>query len=311
MPRQRMEPPGASSPEDGTGLRVTNSVLYSQALGNTQKALSEIERYQRIISSGLRVEKPSDDPTAVSEIMRSSSGLRALEQYRENLSSASSRLTLEDNVLDQLSNALTRAKELAISQAGDTASASSRSVVQNEIEGIREFAIELGNTQFAGSFIFGGQYSDTRPFTSAGADPARPPAGTLQVEGGAGAFYAVNHSGQEVFVDSGVLDALENLAAALGADSDDGIIAGIGEIDEAFDNVQELVGGLGARMNQVDTALSNLEALNVNLQTFRSELQDADLEEAVSKLVNRQVSYEAAMMTNARILQTTLTDYLR
>ncbi len=292
-------------------MRVTNSVLYSQALGNTQKALSEIERYQRIISSGLRVEKPSDDPTAVSEIMRSSSGLRALEQYRENLSSASSRLTLEDNVLDQLSNALTRAKELAISQAGDTASASSRSVVQNEIEGIREFAIELGNTQFAGSFIFGGQYSDTRPFTSAGADPARPPAGTLQVEGGAGAFYAVNHSGQEVFVDSGVLDALENLAAALGADSDDGIIAGIGEIDEAFDNVQELVGGLGARMNQVDTALSNLEALNVNLQTFRSELQDADLEEAVSKLVNRQVSYEAAMMTNARILQTTLTDYLR
>jgi len=292
-------------------LRVTNSVLYSQALGNTQKALSEIERYQRIISSGLRVEKPSDDPTAVSEIMRSSSGLRALEQYKENLSSASSRLTLEDNVLDQLTNVLTRAKELAISQAGDNASASSRSVVRNEIEGIREFAIELGNTQFGGSFIFGGQYADTRPFTSAGADPARPPEGTLQVEGGAGAFYAVNHSGQEIFVDSGVLDALENLASALGADSDDGILAGIGEIDEAFDNVQELVGGLGARMSQVEMALSNLEALDVNLQTFRSELQDADLEEAVSKLVNRQVSYEAAMMTNARILQSTLTDYLR
>ena len=292
-------------------MRVTNTVLYSQALGNTQKALSEIERYQRIISSGLRVEKPSDDPTALTEIMRSSSGLRALEQYRENLSSADSRLHMEDNVLDQLSNALIRAKELAISQAGDTASAASRDVVRAEIEGIRDFVIELGNTQFAGSFIFGGDYADTRPFTAAGADPLRPPAGTHQVEGGAGAFYAVNHSGQEIFVDSSILDALENLGTALGANSGAGIRTSITEVDAAFGSLQEMVGELGGRMNQVETALSNIDALEVNLQTFRSELQDADMEEAISKLVGRQVSYEAAMMTNARILQSTLTDYLR
>ena len=311
MPRQRRETQGAPRTEDGAGLRVTNTVLYSQALGNTQKALSEIERYQRIISSGLRVEKPSDDPTALTEIMRSSSGLRALEQYKDNLSSASARLDLEDGVLDQLSNALIRAKELAISQAGDTTSADSRSVVQAEIDGIRDFVIELGNTQFSGSFVFGGYYADSRPFTAAGPDPARPPAGTHQVEGGAGAFYAVNHSGQEIFVDSGILDALEQLSTALGADSGTDIQAAITEVDNAFDEVQELVGELGARMNQIETAQSNIEALDVNLQTFRSELQEADLEEAISKLVARQVSYEAAMMTNARILQTTLTDYLR
>lgn len=292
-------------------MRVTNSVLHNQALSNSQKTLSEMERYQRIISSGLRVEKPSDDPTALGKIMRSSSGLRALDQYRENLSSAQSRLAVEDSTLEQLTDVLTRVKELGLAQAGSTASAQTRQVAASEIEGLREFVVSLGNSQFSGSYIFGGQYSDTEPFTSAGADPARPPSGTQQVEGGSGTFYATNHSGQEIFVDSGVLDALENIALALTANSSDDIASALTELDDSFNTIQELVGDLGARMTQVDTALSNLEALDVNLQTFRSDLQDAEMEETISKLVNRQVTYEAAMMANARILQSTLTDYLR
>ena len=292
-------------------MRVSNSVLYSQALGHTQQALKEIGHYQQVISSGLRVEKPSDDPTAVTGIMRSSSGLRALEQYKENLASASSRLAVENDVLDQLSDVLSRAKELGISQGGDPSTAASRRAAQAEIDGLRDFVIELGNTQFVGSFLFAGDYADARPFSDAGPDPTRPPTGTHQVEGGAGTFYAVNHSGQEIFVDTGILDALENLSTALGSDSGADIRASIGELDTGFADIQELIGGLGARMNQVDTAISNLDALEANLQTFRSDLQDAELEEVVSKLVSRQVSYEAAMMTNARILQSTLTDYLR
>lgn len=292
-------------------MRVTNSVLFSQALGHTQKALSDIETYQRMISSGLRVEKPSDDPAALGQIMRSSSSLKAIDQYKENLSSADARLTVEDSTLEQISDVLMRVKELGIAQAGSTKNAQSRSVVQAEVEGLRDFLIELGNTQFAGSYVFGGQYSDTRPFTAAGADPTKPPTGTQQVEGGAGAYYSVTHSGQEIFVDSGILDALENMAAGLGNDSEDEIATALSELDSAFDATQELVGDLGARMTQVQTAMSNLDALDANLQIFRSELQEADIEEAISQLVNRQVTYEAAMATNARILQTTLVDYLR
>jgi flagellar hook-associated protein 3 FlgL len=264
-----------------------------------------------MISSGLRVENPSDDPTAVTGIMRSSSALRALEQYKENLASAGSRLAVENDVLDQLTDILSRAKELGISQAGDIATTASRSAVREEVEGLRDFVIELGNTRWIGSFLFAGDYADTKPFDAAGPDPTRPPTGTHKVEGGAGAFYAVNHSGQEIFVDTGILDALDNLATALGSDSGADIRTSISDLDAAFADVQELIGELGARMHQVDTAVANAEALEGNLQTFRSDLQDADLEEVVSKLVGRQVSYEAAMMTNARILQSTLTDYLR
>ena len=60
----------------------------------------------------------------------------------------------------------------------------------------------------------------------------------------------------------------------------------------------------------MDLSVSNLEALDINLQTFRSGLADADLAEAVMELVNRQGALEAAMLANSRMLNLTLADYL-
>jgi flagellar hook-associated protein 3 FlgL len=292
-------------------LRVTNDLLFQQALRGTQETLSRIEEQRQVISSGLRVDQPSDDPTATGGIMRSSSTLRATDQYRTNLNTASSRLSVEDGVLNEITHVLTRAKELAVSQVGSTASTSTRNVVKAEVDSLRDFVIELGNTKHADTYLFGGQYADSRPFSATGADPSRPPSGALEVEGGSGSYFTANHDGQELLVDSGILDALENLSLGLANDSETEIQAAMGEVDRAFEAAQEMVGELGARMNQVETALSNLDALEINLQTFRSDLQDADLEEAITELLNRQVSYQAAMMANARILNNTLSDYLR
>ena len=292
-------------------MRITNQVLVNQALGSARDLMAEIGTLQREVTSGLRVVRASDDPAAAGTIMQASSNLRAVEQYQENLNLAQSRLSLENGVVDQITNALIRAKELAVSQAGADASAETRAAVQVEVDELRNFMVNLGNTQFQGSYLFGGDYADSIPFTPAGIDPLRPPAGDFQVEGGAGMFLLANHSGQEVLVDTQVLDALETLSIALGADSGPDIQAAVGDLDVAFDAVQEVIADLGGRMNRVDHALENLGSLEVELLGQRSDLQDTDMEEAITKLVNRQVTYEAAMLANSRILNLTLTDYLR
>jgi flagellin-like hook-associated protein FlgL len=104
---------------------------------------------------------------------------------------------------------------------------------------------------------------------------------------------------------------LEALSLALGADSAPDIQASISDLDAAFDAVQMVTADLGGRMNRVDHALENLDSLEVELLTQRSDLQDTDMEEAITKLVNRQVTYQSAMLANSRILNLTLTDYLR
>ena len=269
-----------------------------------------LDEANRKVSTGVRVARPSDDPIAVAGIMQSSSGLRALEQYQRNLQTGKARMSLEDSALEQISNVLTRAKELALSQAGDTTSTATRLTAKAEVDGIVDVVTDLANTQFAGSYIFGGQYADTPPYAGGVLDPAKPPSGSMSLEVGAGQFQFANHNAQEIFVDSDVVDSLKALSAALGADDAAAIQTAVSRIDSAFDEVQELVGDLGGRMNQMDLAVANLDSLEINLQTFRSGLAEADLAEAVMELVTRQGALEAAMLANSRMLNLTLADYL-
>jgi len=291
-------------------LRITNGILAKEAVSGYQTQLRALDDARRQASTGLRVNKPSDDPVAVASIMQSSSELRALEQYRTNVDTGQSRLDIEDSVLDQLGNALTRVKELALSQGADPADAQSRATTKVEIDGLIDFATDLGNTQLSGIYIFGGQYADSPPFVAGVHDPARPPSGSFQVEIGTGNVLETNHSAQEIFLDSDALDAMRELSTALGNDDPQQIQAATTRLDAAFQNVQELVGDLGARMTQLDVTGSNLDSLEVTLQTFRSDLGDADMAQAISELVTRQGALEAAMLANSRIMNITLADYL-
>ena len=292
-------------------MRITNSILAREAVSGFQRQMRALDDARRQVASGLKVVRPSDDPVAVAGIMGSSSGLRALEQYRENLQTGQSRLAIEESTLDQITNVLIRAKELAVSQATGTASAATRTATKAEIDGIIDFVTDLGNTKLAGSFVFGGQYADTPPFIGTASDPLKPPSGSLKMEIGAGLVVETNHSAQQIFLDTDLVDSLKALSVALGADDVPGIQAAMTRIDDATKATQVLVGDLGGRMNQLDLSVSNLDSLEVTLKTFRSGLADTDMAEAITELVNRQGSLEAAMLANANILNITLTDYLR
>lgn len=292
-------------------MRITNTILYQESLRGLRSNLEAIEAAHRQVSSGLRVEKASDDPASAAGAMRASDALRALEQHSRNASTGRARLAAEEAVLEQVTDVMVRAKELGIAQAGSPADASTRAITAAEVSELLDHVRDLGNTELGGSYLFGGAWADTRPFPDAGPDPSRPAAGERLVEIGAGSQVPTNHDGQTVFQDSGVFAALEALEAGLRADDADAVRNAIGDVDTAFTRVQELTAEVGARSRRLDVAVANLEALDVNLRSLRSELQDADIEEAVTQLVNRQTGYQAALLANARILQTTLTDYLR
>ena len=245
-----------------------------------QSQMRALADAQRRVASGLRVSRPSDDPVAAAGILQSSSGLRALTQYRSNLETGQSRLAIEDSVLDQTTNSLIRAKELAISQLNVNATGATRDATNEEVNGIIDFVKNLANTQLNRSYLFGGQYADSPPYQAGALDPTRPPSGSMKIEIGAGLFADTNHSAQEIFVDSGVVGALEAMALAMANDDTAGIAAATVLVDDAFREVQELIGDLGGRMSQLDVAVTNLDSLEVTLQTFRSGLSDADLAEA-------------------------------
>lgn len=295
----------------GVSLRITNVNLQRRTLDGIQANLREMDRAARQITTGLRVEAPSDDPAAARSVLRTNAALSANTQYARNISRAQSLVRAEEVVLDQLGDVLTRSRELALGQAGSTANADTRQAAAREIEGILSFVADLGNARIGGRYIFGGTESATAPFSPGTVPPPPLPTGGTALEIGPGRTLTPNASAAEIFEDTGVMAALEALAEGLRTNNPDAIRQAEGALNQAFAQVQILNGEVGSRANRLELALSRIDDLALNLTEYRSDLQDVEFEEAVSRLAMSQTAYQAALAATARILSVNLTDYLR
>lgn len=293
-------------------MRVSNIGISTAAILGLQHASREVEEAQRRTQTGLRVEVASDDPNAASSIMSSAASLRALDQYQRNINSATVRSNTEEEVLDKLSSVLERAKQLGIQEGNGSASAQTRLVAKAEIDEILAFAMQLANTRFEGEYLFGGDQSGTMPITSATPPfTAAPPTGQRGAEISEGLVVNVNHNATQIFLNSSVLASLDELSTALGANDQPGIMNAINTIDTALGSVQTLLGDVGAQSNQLETTTQNIAALSTTLKAFKSNLQDIDLEAAVTTLISKQNAYQSALLATSRVLTLSLADYMR
>jgi flagellar hook-associated protein 3 FlgL len=292
-------------------MRVTNGIIQRSAIANLQLNMQRMLDAQEESSTGKRIRQISDDPIAASRVMQTTTSMRALDQYQRNISTATGRVNAEETALDSLTTILERAKEIGVSQAVSTASAQTRAAGKAEVDQLIASALQLGNQQYEGEYLFGGIQSNTAPFQ--GATPpfsAVPPTGGRQTEISESQFMTTNHNGTEVFLDTNVLTALTQLSTALGSDDMAGVQASLATLDGAHDKVQNLIGDVGARSSQLEVTSSNLTALNTQLSAFRSTLQDADTEKSITDLVARQNAYQAAMLATSRVMSLNLASYL-
>jgi len=293
-------------------VRITNAMLRHRSLEAIQTSLAGLVEANARATTGLRVRSASDDPTAYAGILSADTRLAGLTQYRRNISSAQARMGLEGDALDQLGNLLDRAREVAVSQAAGNGSASTRKVSRAEIDQIFAEAVALANSRQGNRYIFGGAFTDAAPLDGLGQpSPTRPPVGSASVEIDEGLTTVVNHDATEIFLNTGAIDALQKLATGLGNNSDTEIADAITSLYSAFDQLQVLVGENGARMKQLDTSASRIDDAETTVKAARSDLADAEMEEALTELVHRQNALEAAMLSTSRLLSTNLTDYLR
>jgi flagellar hook-associated protein 3 FlgL len=213
-----------------------------------------------------------------------------------------------------------------MSQGSATSDPTTRAATKAEVDQLLQAAIQIGNTKFGDEYLFGGQTADRAPFDAGqtaqtppyvSLDPATglpgDPSGVNQTEISAGRYMQATHDGKQVFLDTGLLQALKGLSDALAdtATPQTKVQDALGNLDSAFDQVQTLIGENGARVNQLDVTSANLDAFATNLKTLKSDLEEVDVEEAVTELVSRQTAYQAAMLATSRVMGLTLADYLR
>ncbi|MEO8633718.1 MAG: flagellar hook-associated protein FlgL [Gemmatimonadales bacterium] len=290
-------------------MRITNSLLQSRILRDLQGNLSSLSQAQSQISSGKRFEKVSEDPIAGASVMTSDRGLRGIGQYRRNSASARTRTDAEEAVLDQLTDLLTRAKQLAVQEGSATSTPTTRAGAKSEVDRIIEQVVSLGNTKVGSEYLFAGHLVSGPAFDAAGGYLGDD--GQRQSEIGEGYLITTNHTGRELLTNSGIMTGLKSLSTQLGTGTPATIAGTLTALDTAFTNTQTLLATTGARVGQIDSAMQNSDALSTNLTLRRSRDIDTDIEEASTRLISLQTTLQASLQAASRILNTTLTDYLR
>jgi flagellar hook-associated protein 3 FlgL len=124
---------------------------------DTQEALLEL-------SSGRRVNQPSDDPAAAAILVQNHDQTTVTARYLQNLSSIQGQFQTADSALSSVILVMQRALTLGVEGANGTLSDTDRAAVAAELQGIQDQLISLGNTSFQGRTLFAGTLTNSPPF---------------------------------------------------------------------------------------------------------------------------------------------------
>jgi flagellar hook-associated protein 3 FlgL len=302
-----------------TGLYFDRS---TQQLGGVQARLTKV---QEQLSTGLQIVKPSDEPDKASLVTRLEGELARQASYQDTLKSVNVRLTAEETALKNTSDVMYRIKELAVQAANDTVGAQDRQSIALEMGNLREQILSLANSQDAnGNYLFSGSKAGSPAFSKDGTgrvnyqgDQAR-----MQVNVGDNRRMNLNMPGSDIYTrvvrddgkgnKSGVdfFQALDDLVNAVKSSDVKAMQRGVAEVDTLQNGISEGLGQIGADLTVVDLQTNVLDQVVLRLKTTRSDVEDLDYTEAITRMNKDQLALEAAQSSFAKISQLSLFKFL-
>lgn len=291
-------------------------------LADLQSIQARQARVQRQISSGVRVNRPSDDPDQVSNILQLRSEVERATAIGKNLDRATAEVNTADAAVTVMVQLVERAKVLAAQTA--TGTATNRAAVAVEVRQLHEQLVNLTRTTSEGRYVFSGD-EDTIPLYT---PDATQPAGVARVEAQNtrmledvnGSRFSVARSAGEI-LDTREADgvtpsatnsfnALYQLAIALENDDQAGVGDAATLIDQSLDHLGRQVTFYGHAQNHIRDAVNlNATALIARKQEL-GQAQDTDLPDALVELNLAGVHMQAALGAQAQLPTTSLFDYL-
>jgi flagellar hook-associated protein 3 FlgL len=292
-------------------MRVTQGMIFDSANQSIGTTLSALQKATEKVSSQKRLNRPSDDPADVRSAVQMHDALSELNQFLRNIDVASSKVDAQDTALGSAGDLLQRANELAIEGANGAMDGGNRMAIAQEVSQLIESMAQGAGAKVNDEYIFSGFRVDRPPYTVTGPGTASAYQGdhgiTLARVGPASTIQ-ISVSGDAIFQPA--LDALAQLKTDL--ESGNPVQpATITKIQGALDNLLGARAQIGARANRLEQAKTSQAALVTSGQALLSQLEDVDMPAAITEMTKRQTTYQATLAVTAKVMQTSLIDYLR
>ena len=264
------------------------SLNSQRVLMNSQSTMAKsLER----LSSGLRINRASDDAAGLAISQRFTAQIRGLEQANRNANDGISLLQTAEGALEEVTNMLQRMRELAVQSRNGTVSTSDKKSLNDEYLELRDEIDRIfDSTEFNGTNLL-------RTTASL----------TMQVGFKAGGSYQIKISTfnmvSRTYAGGGISFVLGATASRQisGASKASFMIS---KLDAALDNISAKRADFGAKQNRLEATVRNNANVIENQSAARSRVLDADFAAETANLTRAQILQQAgtAMLAQANAL---------
>jgi len=303
-------------------MRITHHGIVDQVISNLQDRLVRMNKAQEQVGSGLRVNRPSDDPSAAAQILNLESRISRATQYRRNIDAGLHQLRSTESAVGRVRDLLVQARAVAVQGSNGALTADQRQNLATQVDALLGELISLANERSDRSYLFGGAETRQAPYQEITDDSGKlidvhqtftdapQPMELILDENDK---TPVNLGAADVF-DLGGGDSLFTVLFDLrnALNTNDPTAAGdvLPRLDAARDQMDSLSVLVGERVKQAQDKYDALGVRSDEMTKRASDLGDIDFAEAITRLTEEQNSYQLALSTAAKAIQLSLVNFL-
>ncbi|HUZ21472.1 MAG TPA: hypothetical protein VMU75_12950 [Acidimicrobiales bacterium] len=297
-------------------MRVADTTLTDTLAGQLNAQQGTIANLDAQLSSGVALQKPSDNPIAVVDTIGYERQISQLGATTSAASTASSWLGIANQTANSVLNNLQSVRTLVL-QALNSGSqtAQSYSAIATQIQGQAQSLLGLANTTYAGTAIFSGTAGGSSAYTSAGTYQGNTTPFTIDL--GNGQKVAASVPGTQLFgsspsdVFTTLKQIVTDLGGAPGGTTETNLQTDLNALNANITQATSASASLGEAAQQVQTVQSSASATSTQVQTILSNTRDVNVAQVTTQLQADLANYQAALYASSQAVPETLAAFLK
>ncbi len=304
-------------------MRITDSFRIRTVTENLNSSRERMTDIQEQLSTAKRINRPSDDPEAMANVLKLRTILETNHQFQRNIEDGLRILTAQETAMNDAYEILMQVKELAIEGASDSITV--RESLADQLQMMLNNLVEIANTKENGKYLFGGTETMDKPFQM------NENVVKFNLEGEVIDYYGnkktferqinentrvtINLTGAEVFDQSdkggsNLFQTIYDLKLDLLNDDSAAISAKIEDINDAVEQTLKNFLKIGTRKQLIVFNQDRFSTQNIQVQSSMSYLEDTDFGEAFIQFKAEENALNSALSAGARVISPSLLDFL-
>jgi flagellar hook-associated protein 3 FlgL len=265
------------------------------------------------VATGKRVNRPSDGPSESARLVRIRDEMNEINQHYRNVNQAQLLLGATHDALNSFYNMGIRVMERSAYALNGTLSQVDLNAIATELRQVQQEMVRVAATRIDGRHVFSGSYVDSEPLALNGTQyDYQGDDRALFIEVAHGDQIQINATGTETFSVPGaeLINSLGQLIQDLEAGDLTAARQSMDNFQRGIDEVEVVRVRVGTNLGRVDDAKSRLDETMFRLTKEISSLEDADLAESISAMVQAETGLKAALSVGSSLRTINLFDYL-